>query len=560
MTMRIVYGFVAWVLTVGSMAVLDASGNYAGRVVHHESSAATSTTLTNPVVVLGEPSRFTDDPDPVWGGLWPVDPFGGPYLGDQILQLDTGANLTVEMQRPVVNHPENPYGVDFLVFGNAFFQFNSDWTTTSGLLGGTNEGSTRVSVSADGQTFYAMKPVLPSTVDTWFPTDGQGDFGMPVDPALGADDFRGRDLAGVRQLYNGSGGGTGYDISWAVDEQGASVHLPWIRFVRLEQEDGKAEIDAVSGASPRRTFFEDFRAAPAGRNWQTHGEDALFNWDPVAEHLEATWDSSRPNSYYYHSLGTVLSRVDDFLLSFDLRLNSIAPGSTEGKPAAFQIALGLLELESATRPGLFRGAGVDAEAGPRNVLEFDYFPDGGFGATLSPVLVSSNNQFAAEFSFPVELPLDQWLRVVVDYSAETGILQSRVLSDNQIFHSLNPVVLTPEFTDFRLDTVAICSYSDEGQNPNWPQGSVLASGAVDNLLVVLPDLPVDSLQGGWNEGAWTVEVWVQSGWDYSLERTLDLQAWTVVDRRTAVSTGRETFVDPTSSTGLGFYRVRAVKP
>jgi len=560
MTMRTVCRMAACGLGVGLVTVMSAPGNYAGRVVHHEPSTATSTSLTNPVVVLGEPSRVTDDPDPVWGGLWPVNPFGGPYLADQILQLDTGASLTVEMQRPVLNDPENPYGMDFLVFGNAFFQLNSDWTTTSGFLGGANEGSTRISVSADGQTFYALNPALASVVDTWFPTDGQGDFGMPVNPVLGAEDFAGRNLTGVRQLYDGSGGGTGYDVSWAVDEQGTSVHLPWVRFVRFEQADDQAQLDAVSGVVPRRTLFEDFSAQPADHGWQIHGDDALFNWDPVAEHLEVTWDSSRPNSYFHHPLGTVLSRADDFLLSFDLRLNSIAPGTTEGKPAAFQIALGLVEFESATRPGLFRGTGMDAEAGPRNVLEFDYFPDGGFGATLSPVVVSGNNQFVAEFAYPVELPIDQWVRIVLDYSAENGTLQSQVLSEDQIFHRIDPVTLTPEFNDFRFDSVAICSFSDEGQSPDFPQGSVRAQGVVDNLLVVLPDLPVDSLQGGWNEGSWTVEVRTQPGWEYHLERTLDLQAWTVVDTRTAVGVGRETFVDPAPLTGRGFYRVRAIKP
>ncbi len=558
--MRTVCWIVVWSLGVGLVTVRSAPGNYAGRVVQHEPLTATATTLTNPVVVLGEPSRVTDDPDPLWGGLWPVNPFGGPYLQDQILQLEAGASLTVEMQRPVLNHPDNPHGIDFLVFGNAFFQLNGDWTTTSGSLGGTNEGSTRISVSVDGQTFYVLDPTFAPLVDTWFPTDGQGDFGMPVNPVLGTEDFSGQDLAGVRLLYGGSGGGTGYDLSWAADELGASVELPWVRFVRFEQTEGRSQLDAVSAVHPHRTLFEDFSAAPADHGWQTHGDDTLFNWDPLAEELEITWDSSRPNSYFHRTLGTVLSREDDFLLSVDLRLDSIAPGTTEGKPAAFQIALGLVELGSATRPGLFRGTGMNAEAGPRNVLEFDYFPDGGFGATLSPVLVSSNNQFVAEFAYPVELPLDQWVRIVLDYSAESGMLRTRLLSEDQVFQKIDPVTLTPQFTDFRFDTVAICSYSDEGQSPDFPQGSVRAQGAVDNLLVVVPDLPVEGLQGRWDNESWTTDVRVQPGWKYNLERTPDFQAWTVVDTRTPANAGLETLVDPTPEPGHGFYRVQAIKP
>ena len=50
----------------------------------------------------------------------------------------------------------------------------------------------------------------------------------------------------IRSLYNGSGGGTGYDISWAQDGGGQSVFLPSISFVRVDVLSGKSEIDAIS--------------------------------------------------------------------------------------------------------------------------------------------------------------------------------------------------------------------------------------------------------------------------------------------------------------------------
>jgi hypothetical protein len=489
-----------------------------------------------------------------------VNPFGGAYLEDQILQMGPGSRLTVEMQHPVFEDSSHSFGVDFLVFGNAFFQLNGDWTTTSGFLAGTNRGLSRVSVSADGGTFYRLDPARAPVVDIWFPTDGEGDFGLPVDPALGAEDFAGLGLPGVRELYGGSGGGTGYDLAWAVDEQGRGVELPWVRFVRLEQLEGTGEVDAISGVMPRRALVEDFSGAPAGRGWAVHGEAALFVWDPAAEALDVTWDSSRPNSYFHHALGTILSRADDFVLSFDLRLSSIMPGATEGKPAAFQIAAGLVDLASAVRPGLLRGTGVDSEAGARNVLEFDYFPDGGFGATLSPVIVSSNNQFAAEFAFPVELPLERWVTVVLDYSGSEGVLRSRVLSEGQVLHTIAPVALAPQFSDFRFNTVAICSYSDAGQNPAYPQGSVLAHGTVDNLVVLLPDPAVLDVTGEWGGGGWSVTLQAQPAWEYELERTTDFTGWTLVDRQSSASSGQVTLLDPAPAAEHGFYRVRAVKP
>jgi hypothetical protein len=83
-------------------------------------------------------------------------------------------------------------------------------------------------------------------VDGLFPTDGAGDFHTPVDPTLTPTDFAGLTLDGIRALYYGSGGGTGYDISWAQDDQGKNVVLPEIRYVRVEVLNGRSEVDAFA--------------------------------------------------------------------------------------------------------------------------------------------------------------------------------------------------------------------------------------------------------------------------------------------------------------------------
>jgi len=101
----------------------------------------------------------------------------------------------LQFNTPIANDPANPFGTDFIVFGNSFFQFNSDFTTTSGALGGTNTGMTAVWVSADGSTFYRLNPSGTPTIDLFFPTDGNGDFNKPVNPALTGADFAGKDLA-----------------------------------------------------------------------------------------------------------------------------------------------------------------------------------------------------------------------------------------------------------------------------------------------------------------------------------------------------------------------------
>jgi hypothetical protein len=533
------------------------AGNFAIRVVDYHPGALGSS-LTNTSAVLGEPSRYTHDP--VWG-TFEVDPFGPPYLVDQLLALGPGGWLTLELERPALNDPNHPHGLDLLVFGNAFLQLNSDFTTTSGSLGGTNTGPTTISISADGQTFHPLDSARVRTIDSWFPTDGRGDFSLAVDPTLGSADFAGLNLDGIRALYNGSGGGTGLDLSDALDDSGRNVILPWARFVRFEQITGEAQIDAVSAVGRPPAIFEDFSAPPASRGWKVAGDADLFAWDAVEGTLAVTWDSARTNSYFYLPLGTVLSRVDDFTVGFDLRLDSIQPGSTSGKSSTFQIALGLLRLEDALRTNFFRGVGVDAERGPRNVLEFDYFPDDGvITGTLSPTLVSSNNQFASKFEFPVDLPLEEWVRIQLRYTAADSTLTTLVLHQDAEFHPMQAVGLPAEFTDFRLNAVAVCSYSDAGQDPMFA-GSVLARGTVDHVMVILPEPPVTVVSGGsTGEDAWGVRFTSQPHWHYTLERTVDFTEWFPVHSLVATNAAPIQLIDPAPAPDAGFYRVGATKP
>jgi hypothetical protein len=69
---------------------------------------------------------------------------------------------------------------------------------------------------------------------------------MPVNPALTAADFSGKDLAGIRALYNSSGGGSGYAVGWAQDSAGQSVDLSSVSFVRVDVLSGTAYLDAIS--------------------------------------------------------------------------------------------------------------------------------------------------------------------------------------------------------------------------------------------------------------------------------------------------------------------------
>jgi hypothetical protein len=150
--------------------------------------------------------------------------------------------------------------LDFIIFGNTGFIITNefdlntfDWIgtpATDGSTFGANEGATLVSVSADGIHFVPLSSKYAPTVDTLFPPDAAGSFDLPVNPALTAADFAGATLAGIRELYAGSGGGTGYDIRWAQWRK-QRVWLPFVRFIRIDVVAGKAEIDGFSAV--RRT-------------------------------------------------------------------------------------------------------------------------------------------------------------------------------------------------------------------------------------------------------------------------------------------------------------------
>ena len=55
---------------------------------------------------------------------------------------------------------------------------------------------------------------------------------------------------------------------------------------------------------------EDFSADPRSNGWQIFGNTNLFQWDSTNHNLDVTWDSSQTNSYFYHPLGTILTRDD----------------------------------------------------------------------------------------------------------------------------------------------------------------------------------------------------------------------------------------------------------
>jgi hypothetical protein len=248
---------------VGSVIVSSQASPFADAIVSYEPGVGYSQGFTLPATALGEPSRVN-----TFGEA--TDPFNPPYSASQVVSIGEGGSLTVRFHTPILNHPNNLFGYDFLIFGNSGFIITNDFDlatfnwlgtpATDGSLFAANEGTTRVSVSRDGIVFYELRAAIAPIVDRLFPTDASGDMHVPVAPQVGPELMAGATMTDLRAAYAGSAGGAAYDISWAVDALGRPVNLPEINFVRVEVLTGKSEVDAFS------TVARNIPGTPRGKN------------------------------------------------------------------------------------------------------------------------------------------------------------------------------------------------------------------------------------------------------------------------------------------------------
>ncbi|HTD85863.1 MAG TPA: hypothetical protein VK850_04745 [Candidatus Binatia bacterium] len=532
-----------YIMVLAFASVSSVLGNFADRVISYDPGVGYAKSFsgvgyTNSNAALGQPNRDTS--------FGPVQPFNPPFDLSEIVSMGTNGSITLRMATPVINGN----GADFVLYGNTGFidvDYPNGRTDSAASTFGENPGTTRVWVSADDNVYYLLNPAMAPVVDQLFPTDGAGHFGVPLNPALTRSNFYNVSLQQIRQLYAGSAGGTAYDVAWAEDNAGNPVFLPAIRYVRIEVLTGRAELDGIAGVSGRAMFAENFSGPPS--HWQVHGKSSLFATNAGA--LNVTWDSREPNSYFYHKLGTVLARDDDFRFEFDLTLRDLEIGVTPNRPYTFEVALGLINLRSATAPDFFRGQ----FSGTRNIVEFDYFPAfSSFGATVASTIVSSNNMFAYTHNFPLEMPTGDLFHVSMNYTAGNSTLLTTMTRNGEPFGPLETTSLGATFSDFRVDAFAISSYTDDRAD-----GSILAHGAVDNVVIIYPEGPSTQLTGRFVSGTFEARFMSRSNWYYQLEHSSDLTAWNLVGALTP-GTGGELTLTHQNPSAHSFYRVRAERP
>ena len=302
---------------------------------------------------------------------------------------------------------------------------------------------------------------------------------------------------------------------------------------------------------PPITWEADFGQEPSG--WKSHGDASLFEWS--SEGLITTWDSSKPNSYFYLPLGVTLTTKDDFEVVLSFTLEDIQIGTTPGKTDTFQIALGLQHMESARNPGFYRGSGINPEHGPRNLLELSYFPDSGWGETLAPTLATEENQIGFSHN-PLALEPGRLYRAEMQFTAADRTLRSRLWADGEALPPLQEIVLDSSYAEFRLNALAVSSYSDEGQDPLYA-GSVLAHGLVSELGVTVWHRPVLEVEK--SGASLSVKFPTDSGWSYQVESSSDLEEWSD-DGGAVLGNGELMEVTPAMEGGHQFFRVRAERP
>jgi hypothetical protein len=184
--------------------------------------------------------------------------------------LTAGAQVVVEFDEPIENNPDDGgayhWGADFIVHGNPFFAGDRAIAADTGmgsvvLTGGVLAEPVTVSVAQSiGGPWYTFE----RTADALFPTQpfgwdaqagawtgGGQDWGRPVDPSLDAGAFAGLTAAQAIELYDGSAGGTPFDLDDLTDPGGEPVGLGWIRFVRFSDPLGmQGEICGVADVPP----------------------------------------------------------------------------------------------------------------------------------------------------------------------------------------------------------------------------------------------------------------------------------------------------------------------
>ncbi len=260
-------------VSVSTFGIASAYGlaDYASKVFEYVEGAGvgndfiTSDPFNDPDTALGRPTFDTtgdgfniplDEPVPLVA-------VNSAFRSFEMVSIGIGGHLTLTFDHPVQDDPCNPYGIDFIIFGNSFHISGGGQPWANGdpndtvVSGALFAEPALVSVSQDGMNWFTFfdgpfaddfAPTLGRIYDPKNPELGEW-WGQPteptrpLDPELMPANLGGLTVADAAEFYDGSAGGTGFDL--------AALSLDWIQYVRIEPNgSGIPEIDAVADVAP----------------------------------------------------------------------------------------------------------------------------------------------------------------------------------------------------------------------------------------------------------------------------------------------------------------------
>ena len=316
----------------------------------------------------------------------------------------------------------------------------------------------------------------------------------------------------------------------------------------------------TSTSAASTTVTEDFSTAPKNRGWEIHNDPSLFVWNSTNQNLEVTWDSSKTNSYFRLPLNPFTSE-DNFSASLDLEMHHIQIGTTPGRPSTFQFAFGFQHRASADATNFIRGTGANSP----NLAEFNFLPDSGFGPTTWPALFPTNGlmNYSGNDDFGLfEIPTNVAMRVNLAYTATNHTIELHITTNGVTMGRIvrAPLTATNATIGFHLDAFSISSYSDAGQFPGEYEGSILASGTIDNIVINTPASPIQSATGTLVEGHWQHQITAEAGWTYTLESSSNFNSWIEASTPVTGTGGPITLTSNTPETSTSrFFRVKATR-
>lgn len=180
--------------------------------------------------------------------------------GTLVTSIQPGGYITVQFDTPIEDDPNNWFGKDFIVFGNGFFSGTGFVYPTTNMsthrIGNVVLGNWEpsvVSVSQDGETWHSFSSgpyaddFAPTQAFSWDRVGGcwdlELDWTKPVDPALTKSSFANKTVADAIDMYNGSAGGTAFDISGLPLDANANGRK-WVRYIKVTGSGG--EVDAIT--------------------------------------------------------------------------------------------------------------------------------------------------------------------------------------------------------------------------------------------------------------------------------------------------------------------------